>query len=163
MADVKISDLPALSVNALTGNEAFIVQEGNTNSRVLLDTLGAYLAGSIVGYSDVITLDGSANNGLINNYVDLFTPATGKIIKSIFIKADSLTPTNANVSVVLHDGDPLNDVELVAAVSAAELNIGLSQFGCNGETVASGYLLKLLVTDNTITGGTILVVANYLI
>ena len=69
MADVKISDLPALGVNALTGLEAFILQEGNTNSRVLLDVLGAYLAGSIVGYSNTITLNGGANNGLVNNYI----------------------------------------------------------------------------------------------
>jgi hypothetical protein len=162
MADVKVSDLPALGVLDLTGLEAFIVQNGNTNSKVLLDVLGAYLAGSIVGYSNV-TLNGGANNGLINNYVDLFTPAVGKMFEAVLLKSTGLLPSDASISVVLHDGTPANDVEIMPAVSTAELDGVLFKYGANGETVSGGYSLKLLITGNTVTAGTVLVVANYLI
>ena len=108
------------------------------------------------------TLNGTANNGADGDYVDLFTPATGKIFESVFTKATSLTPSDANISIVLHDGTPANDIELVPAVSVDELNIGLSKFGCNGEVVTAGYSLKLLVTGND-ASGVITVVANYLI
>jgi len=164
MADVKISDLPALSVNALTGLEAFIVQEGNTNSRVLLDTLGAYLAGSIVGYSEVITLNGGANNGLVNNYIDLFSPRIGNRIYKTFIEADGLLPSNGTtyISVVLTNGTPANDIVIAAATSTAELNIGLTAFDIDTATVATGFSVKALVTGATVTAGTIKVITNYL-
>jgi hypothetical protein len=154
MADVKVSDLPALGVLDLTGLEAFIVQNGNTNSRVLLDVLGAYLAGSIVGYSNV-TLNGGANNGLINNYVDLFTPAVGKMFEAVLLKSTGLLPLDASISVVLHDGTPANDVEIMPAVSTAELDGVLFKYGANGEAVSGGYSLKLLITGNTVTAGTV--------
>jgi hypothetical protein len=164
MADVKISDLPSLGVNALTGLEAFIVQEGNTNSRVLLDTLGAYLAGSIVGYSAVITLNGGANNGLVNNYIDLFSPRIGNRIYKTFIDAAGLLPSNGTtyISVVLTDGTPANDIVIAAATSTEELNIGLTAFDIDTATVATGFSVKALVTGATVTAGTIKVITNYL-
>lgn len=164
MADVKVSDLPALGVLDLTGLEAFIVQNGNTNSRVLLDVLGAYLAGSIVGYSDTITLDGNANNGLINNYIDLFSPRIGNRIYKTFIDAAGLLPSDGStfISVVLTDGNPANDITIAAATSTAELNIGLTAFDIDTATVATGFSVKALVTGATVTGGTIKVITNYL-
>ena len=164
MADVKISDLPSLGVNALTGLEAFIVQEGNTNSRVLLDVLGAYFARDIVGYSEVITLNGGANNGLVNNYIDLFSPRIGNKIYKTFIEADTLAPSNGSafISVVLTDGNPANDIVIAAATSTAELNIGLTAFDIDTATVATGFSVKALVTGATVTGGTIKVITNYL-
>ena len=108
------------------------------------------------------TMNGGANNGADGDYVDLFTPAVGKIFEAVLTNATSLTPSDASISIVLHDGTPANDIVLVSAVSVPELNIGLSKFGCNGEVVTSGYELKLLVTGNDVSG-TITIVANYLI
>ena len=164
MADVKISDLPALGALDLTGLESFIVQNGNTNSRVLLDVLGAYLAADIVGFSDIITLNGSANNGLVNNYIDLFTPRIGNKIYKTFIEADTLTPSSGSafISVVLADGNPANDIVIAAATSTAELNVGLTAFSIDTATVASGFSVKALVTGTSVTGGTIKVITNFL-
>jgi hypothetical protein len=140
------------------------VQEGNTNSRVLLDVLGAYFARDIVGYSEVITLNGGANNGLVNNYIDLFSPRIGNKIYKTFIEADTLAPSNGSafISVVLTDGNPANDIVIAAATSTAELNIGLTAFDIDTATVATGFSVKALVTGATVTGGTIKVITNYL-
>jgi hypothetical protein len=110
-----------------------------------------------------VTLNGGANNGLINNYVDLFTPAVGKLFEAVLLKSTGLLPLDASISVVLHDGTPANDIEIMPSVSTAELDGILFKYGCNGEVVSSGYSLKLLITGNTVTAGTVLVVANYLI
>lgn len=110
-----------------------------------------------------VTLNGGANNGLINEYVDLFTPAVGKMFESVLLKSTGLLPLDASISVVLHDGTPANDIEIMPSVSTAELDGVLFKYGANGEVVSGGYSLKLLITDNTVTAGTVLVVANYLI
>jgi hypothetical protein len=112
-----------------------------------------------------VTLNGGANNGLINNYVNLFTPAVGKMFESILLKSTGLLPSNGStlIKVVLHDGTPANDIEIMPSISTAELNGILFKYGCNGEVVSGGYSLKLLITGNTVTAGTVLVVANYLI
>lgn len=110
-----------------------------------------------------VTLDGGTGNGLINEYVDLFTPAVGKMFEAVLLKSTGLLPLDASMSVVLHDGVPANDVEIMPAVTTAELEGVLFKYGANGEAVSGGYSLKLLVTDNTVTAGTVLVVANYLI
>jgi hypothetical protein len=110
-----------------------------------------------------VTLNGGANNGAVGDYVDLFTPAVGKLFEAVLLKSTGLLPLDASISVVLHDGTPANDIEIMPSVSTAELDGILFKYGCNGEVVSSGYSLKLLITDNTVTAGTVLVVANYLI
>lgn len=110
-----------------------------------------------------VTLDGGANNGAVGDYVDLFTPAVGKIFESVLLKSTGLTPSDASISIVLHNGVPANDVEIMPAVTTAELEGVLFKYGCNGEIVSGGYSLKLLITGNTVTAGTVTVVANYLI
>jgi hypothetical protein len=65
--------------------------------------------------------------------------------------------------VVLHNGTPANDIEIMPSITTAELDDILFKYGCNGEVVSGGYSLKLLITGNTVTAGTVLVVANYLI
>lgn len=110
-----------------------------------------------------VTLDGGTGNGAVGEYVDLFTPQVGKIFEAVLLKSTGLLPADANISVVLHDGVPANDVEIMPAVSTAELDDVLFKNGANGEVVSGGYSLKLLVTGNTITAGTVTVVANYLI
>jgi hypothetical protein len=110
-----------------------------------------------------VTLDGGTGNGLINEYVDLFTPAVGKMFEAVLLKSTGLLPLDASISVVLHDGTPANDVEIMPAVSTAELDGVLFKYGANGEAVSGGYSLKLLITGNTVTAGTVTVVANYLI
>jgi hypothetical protein len=110
-----------------------------------------------------VTLNGGANNGAVGDYVDLFTPAVGKIFESVLLKSTGLTPSDASISIVLHNGVPANDVEIMPAVTTAELEGVLFKYGCNGEIVSGGYSLKLLITDNTVTAGTVTVVANYLI
>jgi hypothetical protein len=110
-----------------------------------------------------VTLNGGANNGAVGDYVDLFTPAVGKLFEAVLLKSTGLLPLDASISVVLHDGTPANDIEIMPSVSTAELDGILFKYGCNGEVVSSGYSLKLLITGNTVTAGTVLVVANYLI
>jgi hypothetical protein len=110
-----------------------------------------------------VTLNGGANNGAVGDYVDLFTPAVGILFEAVLLKSTGLLPLDASISVVLHDGTPANDIEIMPAISTAELDGILFKYGCNGEVVSSGYSLKLLITDNTVTAGTVLVVANYLI
>lgn len=110
-----------------------------------------------------VTLNGGANNGAVGDYVDLFTPAVGKLFEAVLLKSTGLLPLDASISVVLHDGTPANDIEIMPSVSTAELDGILFKYGCNGEVVSSGYSLKLLITDNTVTAGTVLVVTNYLI
>jgi hypothetical protein len=110
-----------------------------------------------------VTLNGGANNGAVGDYVDLFMPAVGKLFEAVLIKSTGLLPLDASISVVLHDGTPANDIEIMPSVSTAELDGILFKYGCNGEVVSSGYSLKLLITGNTVTAGTVLVVANYLI
>jgi hypothetical protein len=110
-----------------------------------------------------VTLNGGANNGAVGDYVDLFTPAVGKMFEAVLLKSTGLLPLDASISVVLHDGVPANDIEIMPAISTAELDDILFKYGCNGEVVSSGYSLKLLITGNTVTAGTVLVVANYLI
>ena len=110
-----------------------------------------------------VILNGGANNGAVGDYVDLFTPAVGKLFEAVLLKSTGLLPLDASISVVLHDGTPANDIEIMPAISTAELDGILFKYGCNGEVVSSGYSLKLLITDNTVTAGAVLVVANYLI
>ena len=110
-----------------------------------------------------VTLNGGANNGAVGDYVDLFTPAVGKLFEAVLLKSTGLLPLDASISVVLHNGTPANDIEIMPAISTAELDGILFKYGCNGEVVSSGYSLKLLITGNTVTAGTVLVVANYLI
>jgi hypothetical protein len=110
-----------------------------------------------------VTLNGGANNGAVGDYVDLFTPAVGKLFEAVLIKSTGLLPLDASISVVLHNGVPANDIEIMPSVTTAELDGILFKYGCNGEVVSSGYSLKLLITGNTVTAGTVLVVANYLI
>ena len=110
-----------------------------------------------------VTLNGGANNGAVGDYVDLFTPAVGKLFEAVLLKSTGLLPLDASISVVLHDGTPANDIEIMPSISTAELDGILFKYGCNGEVVSSGYSLKLLITGNTVTAGTVLVVANYLI
>jgi hypothetical protein len=112
-----------------------------------------------------VTLNGGANNGAVGDYVDLFTPAVGKLFEAVLIKSTGLLPSNGStlIKMVLHNGTPANDIEIMPSVSTAELDGILFKYGCNGEVVSSGYSLKLLITGNTVTAGTVLVVANYLI
>lgn len=165
MADVKISELPAISAVNLTGNELFVLSAGNTTYKGTLTTIVDYIAGAINGYSNTITLNGGANNGLINNYIDLFSPRIGNRINKTYVEVAGLLPSDGAtfISVVLTDGNPVNDIELAAATSTAELNAsGLTAFSIDTATVATGFTVKALVTGTTVTAGTIKVIVNYL-
>ena len=112
----------------------------------------------------MITLNGGANNGLVNNYIDLFSPRIGNRIYKTFIDAAGLLPSNGTtyISVVLTDGTPANDIVIASATSTEELNIGLTAFDIDTATVATGFSVKALVTGATVTAGTIKVITNYL-
>lgn len=165
MADVKISELPAISAVNLTGNELLVLSAGNTTYKGTLATIVDYIAGAINGYSNTITLNGGANNGLINNYIDLFSPRIGNRINKTYVEVAGLLPSNdaTFISVVLTNGNPANDIILASASNTAELNeSGLTAFSIDMETVATGFTVKALVTGTTVTAGTIKVIVNYL-
>lgn len=115
--------------------------------------------------SDVtITFDGSANNGAVGDYVNLYTPTVGKEIRSVLYRVGSLTPNDATASIQMVLNDGINpDIEIVSAVTNEELNYSaLQEYGVAAITVPSGYSLKLLVSGANVTGGTLRVLTYYL-
>jgi len=109
---------------------------------------------------DSITKTFAGSN--IGTYIDLYTPTVGNEIERILFKGSSITPTDAIIKVVLHDGTPANDVDITAELFAAEFNDILYNSGANGQTVVSGFSLKLLVSGNDIDTGTLKVISYYL-
>ena len=98
----------------------------------------------------------------VGTYIDLYTPTVGNEIERILFKGSGITPSDAIIKVVLHDGTPANDVDITSELFAAEFNDILYNYGANGQTVASGFSLKLLVSGNDIDTGTLKVVTYYL-
>ena len=164
MANAKISDLTPITALQMDGTENFFIQKGNTNYRVNADEFSAYALSKTVQVSPVKTLNGGANNGLINNYVDLFTPRVGNNVYKVFVDTAGLVPSGdtATVSVVLTDGNPANDVELVEPQTTTSINNQLNSFPIDKETVDTGFSVKLLIEGASITAGTIQVTLYYI-
>jgi hypothetical protein len=164
MENISISALPPLTAIQMDGTERFFIQRGNDNFRVSADEFATYALSKTVQPSSEKTLNGGANNGLINNYVDLFTPRVGNKVHKVFIDAAGLVPSGdtATISVVLTDGNPLNDVELVEPKTTASINDQLSSYPIDKTVVAAGFSVKLLVEGATITAGTIQVTLYYI-
>lgn len=162
--DVEVIDFTALSFAQLNGTEYVYAQRGNQSFKISLATLQQWAVSGVVFDSPGITLNGGANNGLINNYVDLFTPRVGNKIYKVFVDAAGLVPDGdtAQISVVLTDGNPVNDIELVEPQATASINDQLNAFPIDKTVVPSGFSLKLLVTGATVTAGTIQVTLNYI-
>lgn len=164
MSDVKISILTSITASQMDGSEDFFLRKSDENFRVSADELTTFALSRTVQVSPVKTLNGGANNGLINNYVDLFTPRVGNNVYKVFIDAAGLVPDGdtATVSVVLTDGNPSNDVELVEPQTTASINDQLNSFPIDKQTVGTGFSAKLLVGGATITAGTIQVTLYYI-
>lgn len=154
--DVKISELSAISAAQMDGTEYFFIQKGNENFKVSSDELALYSVQSVVLEGEV-TLDGNANNGLEDNYVDLYTPKAGNKIEHMSILSNGLVPLadNVYIQVLLTDGNPVNDVALTDPISTNELEGENTLVAVNGTEVQTGFDIKLLVTGGTITAGTV--------
>lgn len=118
------------------------------------------VSGSTGKEPDSVTKTFAGSN--IGTYIDLYTPTVGNEIERILFKGSGITPTDAIIKVVLHDGTPANDVDITSELFAAEFNNILYNYGANGQTVSSGFSLKLLVSGNDINTGTLKVITYYL-
>lgn len=128
--------------------------------------LSAGSGGGVVPSDVTITFDGGANNGAVGDYVDLYAPVAGREIKSVmYVRNATLLPDDATASIqmVLHDGNPLNDIEIVSAITNEEINYSkTNEYGVAAIEVPSGFSLKLLVSGANVTGGTLRVLTYYL-
>lgn len=166
MADIKVKNITT-SLTASTANGAellYLVDTGINDYKMTLTQLKNYvLADERVSVTK--TLNGTINNGVAGQYVDVFSPTIGRRLDKVVLVCTGLLPNTGTptIKVVLTNGTPANDVVIFAPVAVNELNETVKyvyELGAN--TVVSGFTLKLFVSGEDITAGTVQVITYYL-
>lgn len=166
MADVKVKDITnTLTSSTASGTELlYLVDTGINDYKMLLSQLRAYvLADERVSITK--TLNGTINNGVVNQYVDVFSPTVGRRLDKVVLVCTGLLPNTGTpmIRVVLTDGAPANDVVIFANVAVNELNGAVKYvYELGATTIGSGFTLKLFVSGADVTAGTVQVITHYL-
>lgn len=119
-----------------------------------LDARCSDAEGNVFVYN--LILDGSANNGLAGDYVDLVTPAPGKVVDFVQFVAlpPNLSPDTVAPSfklVLKHATSP--DINLSVSVTAEDMNDYMNyKLDAVPTIITTGYSLKILVSGANLTG-----------